>query len=189
MTKRGGKTVGYKRVSTVDQNTVRQLDGVLVDKCFEDKVSGKNTGREGLQACLDYLRDGDELVVHSMDRLSRSLPDLLRVVDELTKRGVNVRFVKESLTFTGDDNAMSRMLMGVMGSIAQFERELMLERTREGIAKAKAAGKYAGNGRRAKLNATTVEAIRARVAARENVSAIAREFGVSRPTLYRALGG
>ena len=115
MTKQGGKVVGYKRVSTVDQKTLRQLDGVEVDKMFEDKVSGKSTSREGLRLALDYLREGDELVVHSMDRLSRSLPDLLKLVNELTARGVAVRFIKENLTFTGDDNAMSKMLLGEIG--------------------------------------------------------------------------
>jgi DNA invertase Pin-like site-specific DNA recombinase len=187
MTKRGGEVVGYKRVSTTDQKALRQLDGVDVDKCFEDKVSGKTTSREGLKACLNHLRDGDMLVCHSMDRLSRSLPDLLRLVTDLTNRGVAVRFIKESLTFTGDDNAMSKMLLGVMGSIAQFERELLLERQREGIAKAKENGVYAGHGRPAKLDAATVETIKTRIAAKENLSALAREFGVSRPTLYRAL--
>jgi DNA invertase Pin-like site-specific DNA recombinase len=128
------------------------------------------------------------LVCHSIDRLSRSLPDLLKLVTDLTARGVAVRFMKENLTFTGDDNAMSKMLLGVMGSIAQFERELLLERQREGIAKARENGVYAGHGRPSKLDAAQVEAIRQRVDAGVKVSAVAREFGVSRPTLYRALG-
>src|ERR1700678_100838 len=104
-----GQRIGYKRVSTVDQSTVRQLDGVLVDKVFEDKASGKNTDRPQLVLCLEFLRDGDTLVVHSMDRLARNLVDLRRMVSELTAKGVKVEFVKESLTFTGRDSPMANL--------------------------------------------------------------------------------
>ena len=183
--KHGGKRVGYKRVSTVDQKTLRQLDGVAVDKVFEDKMSGKSTSREGLKAALEYVREGDVLVCHSMDRLSRSLPDLLKRVEDLTRRGVTVEFVKENLTFTGDDNAMSKMLLGVMGSIAQFERELMLERQREGIAKAKQAGAYKGG--KPKLDAARIQAVRERKAAGESAMALAREYGVTRQTVYNII--
>ena len=98
-----GQTVGYVRVSTTEQNTDRQLDGIEVERVFTDHASGKDTNRPELQACLDYMREGDELVVHSMDRLARSLVDLRRIVDELIGRGVKVTFVKEHLTFTNDD--------------------------------------------------------------------------------------
>jgi DNA invertase Pin-like site-specific DNA recombinase len=180
--KRNGQRVGYKRVSTVDQKTLRQLDGVAVDKVFEDKMSGKSTSREGLKAALDYVREGDVLVCHSMDRLSRSLPDLLKLVEDLTRRGVTVEFMKENLTFNGDDNAMSKMLLGVMGSIAQFERELMLERQREGIAKAKEAGAYKGG--KSKLDASQMQAVRDRKAAGESAVTLAREYGITRQTVY-----
>src|SRR5258708_4376311 len=106
--RRGGKRIGYVRVSSVDQNTVRQLDGIEVEKKYIDKASGKDTNRPQLQAALDYLRDGDVLVVHSMDRLARNISDLLHTVDSLNRRGVMVEFVKESLNFTGDDSAMSK---------------------------------------------------------------------------------
>src|ERR1039458_6986099 len=102
--RRGSKRIGYIRVSSVDQNTVRQLDGVELDKVFTDKASGKDTNRPQLKAALDYVRDGDVLVVHSMDRLARSLADLLQLVEMLNKRGVVVEFVKEGLVFTGDDS-------------------------------------------------------------------------------------
>src|ERR1039457_6008387 len=108
--KRGGKRIGYVRVSSIDQNTVRQLDGVELDKVFTDKASGKDTNRPQLKAALDYLRDGDALVVHSMDRLSRNITDLLHTVGSLNQRGVVVEFVKESLTFTGDDTAISKLM-------------------------------------------------------------------------------
>jgi len=183
----GGKRVGYKRVSTVDQTTVRQLDGVTLDKVFEDKLSGKDTRRPALQAAIDYVREGDVLVVHSLDRLARNLSDLLKLVEELNGRGVIVEFVKEGLMFgVGDTTPMAKLQLQMLGAFAEFERSLIRERQREGIAIAKAAGVYKGRAR--KFDAATAEAIRGRVNAGENLSAIAREFGVSRPTIYRALG-
>jgi DNA invertase Pin-like site-specific DNA recombinase len=103
-----GQRIGYRRVSTIDQNTARQLDGILIDKVFEDKASGKNTARPQLQAALEFCREGGALVVHSMDRLARNLTDLRLLVKELTNRGVAVQFIKESLTFTGEDLSRSR---------------------------------------------------------------------------------
>src|SRR5665213_3199117 len=131
--KRHEKTVGYCRVSTLDQNTDRQLEGVKLDKVFTDKASGKDTARPQLQAALEYLREGDLFVIHSMDRLARNLDDLRRVVFDLTKKGVHVQFVKENLTFTGEDSAMSTLLMSMLGAVAEFERSMIRERQREGI--------------------------------------------------------
>lgn len=181
-TRRGGKRIGYVRVSTLDQNESRQLEGVRLDKRFVDKASGKDTKRPQLQAALDYVRDGDVLVVHSMDRLARNLDDLRRIVMELTGRGVVVEFVKEHLTFTSEDNAMSKLLLSVMGAFAEFERSLIRERQREGIALAKKAGVY--RGRKPSLTPERVAQLRARVAAGEKRAALAREFGISRETLY-----
>lgn len=180
--RRGGKRVGYIRVSSVDQNEMRQLEGVELDKRFTDKASGKDTKRPQLQAALDYLRDGDVLVVHSMDRLARNLDDLRKIVMGLTGRGVVVEFVKEHLTFTSEDNAMSKLLLSVMGAFAEFERSLIRERQREGIALAKKAGVY--KGRKPSLTPGRVTELRARVAAGEKKAALAREFGISRETLY-----
>ncbi len=132
-----GQKIGYKRVSTIDQNTARQLDGVPLDKLFEDKASGKDTNRPELQAALGYCREGDTLVVHSMDRLARSLVDLRGMVTKLTERGVAVEFVKENLRFNGDDSPMAILLLSLLGAVAEFERSLILERQREGIALAK----------------------------------------------------
>ena len=120
--KRHDKVVGYIRVSSVDQNTERQLEGVELDKVFKDKASGKDTSRPQLQAALDYVREGDVLVVHSMDRLARNLDDLRKIVLDLTKRGVHVQFVKESLIFTGEDSPMSNLLLSMLGAVAEFER-------------------------------------------------------------------
>ena len=184
--RRGGKRIGYVRVSTLDQNESRQLEGVQLDKRFVDKASGKDTKRPQLQAALDYTRDGDVLVVHSMDRLARNLDDLRRIVMELTGRGVVVEFVKEHLTFTTEDNAMSKLLLSVMGAFAEFERSLIRERQREGIALAKKAGVY--RGRKPSLTPERIAQLRARVATGERKAAVAREFGISRETLYRYAG-
>lgn len=177
-----GERVGYQRVSTLDQNTERQLDGVQVDRMFTDHASGKSTDRPELARALDYVRDGDTLVVHSMDRFARNLDDLRRLVRELTGKGVRVEFVKESLTFTGEDSPMSHLLLSMLGAVAEFERAQILERQREGIAIAKAAGKY--KGRKAKLTDDRAAALRARLAAGESATKLATEFGVSRQTVY-----
>jgi DNA invertase Pin-like site-specific DNA recombinase len=182
--KRGGKRIGYIRVSSVDQNTERQLDGVELDKKFTDKASGKDTKRPQLQAALEYVRDGDVLIVHSMDRLARNLDDLRKLVTDLTGRGVSVHFVKESLDFTPDkESPMAKLLLSVMGAFAEFERALLKERQREGIAIAKAKGVY--KGRKPSLNAGQVEELHKRIAAGEKKAVIAREFGISRETLYQ----
>ncbi|WP_273490620.1 MULTISPECIES: recombinase family protein [Gordonia] len=177
-----GQTVGYQRVSTLEQNTARQLDGVHLDKVFTDHASGKNTDRPQLGACLDYVRDGDELVVHSMDRLARNVEDLRRVVRDLTERGVQVRFVKEGLTFTGEDSPMSQLLLTMLGAVAEFERSLILERQREGIAVAKAEGKY--KGRKPALSPAQAQQVADRLASGESATALAEEYGVSRATVY-----
>jgi DNA invertase Pin-like site-specific DNA recombinase len=177
-----GQRVGYQRVSTVDQNTDRQLDGVELDKVFSDKASGKDTQRPQLAACLEYIREGDTLVVHSMDRLARNLEDLRRIVRELTGQGIKVQFMKENLTFAGEDSPMNTLLLSMLGAVAEFERSMILERQREGIALAKAAGKY--KGRKAALTAAEADELRARLAAGESVTALARDFGISRQTVY-----
>lgn len=182
-----GQRVGYVRVSTADQNTYRQLDGIQVDRRFEDKASGKDTDRPALAECMGYVRDGDTLVVHSMDRLARSLEDLRRTVRELTARGVKVEFVKENMTFTGDDSPMSTLLLSMLGAVAEFERSMIRERQREGIALAKERGVYTG--RRPALTDVQVTEIRARRADGEHPNDLAKAFGVSRATVYNALKG
>jgi DNA invertase Pin-like site-specific DNA recombinase len=180
--RRKDKTVGYIRVSSLDQNTERQLDGIALDKVFTDKASGKDTHRPQLQAAMEYLREGDHLVIHSLDRLARNLVDLKTIVTELTKRGVVVEFKKESLIFTSEDNAMSNLLLSVMGAFAEFERSLIRERQREGIALAKKAGVY--KGRKPSLSNEQVTDLKRR-AASGNKAALAREFKISRETLYQ----
>jgi DNA invertase Pin-like site-specific DNA recombinase len=178
-----GQRIGYTRVSTADQNNARQLDGITLDRIFADKASGKDVKRPQLDAVLAFVREGDTLVVHSMDRLARNLDDLRRIVTGLTARGVNVEFVKEHLTFTGADSPMANLLLSVMGAFAQFERELIKERQREGIAVAKAKGNVY-RGRVPSLTAEKATLLRSRVAAGESRAALAREFGISRASLY-----
>lgn len=178
--------VGYVRVSSIGQNTERQLAGVELDKTFEDKVSGKNTERPALQAALGYLREGDVLHCHDMSRLARNLDDLRRIVKELTGRGVSVRFHKEGLTFTGEDSPMANLLLSMLGAVAEFERALINERQLEGIAIAKAKGDVY-KGRKPSLNPDQVKQIKESIAGGANKAAVAREFGVSRATLYSYL--
>ncbi len=139
-----GQRVGYVRVSTLDQNPERQLEGIAVDRVFTDKASGKNTQRPELDRLVAYVREGDTVVVHSMDRLARNLDDLRRLVKHFTQHGIRVEFVKEHLSFTGEDSPMSTLLLSVMGAFAEFERALIRERQREGIAVAKKRGVYKG---------------------------------------------
>jgi DNA invertase Pin-like site-specific DNA recombinase len=178
-----GQRVGYVRVSSVDQNTERQLDGVSVDRVFTDHISGKDTLRPELQRALEYVREGDTLVVHSMDRLARSLKDLLGLVDELTGRGVAVEFVKEHLLFTPDrSDPRSVLMLSMMGAVAEFERAMILERQREGIALAKARGVYTG--RKPALSEVQVAEVLRRLGEGESAADLAREFGVARATVY-----
>lgn len=180
-----GQRVGYVRVSSVDQNTARQLDGELLDRIFTDKASGKSTDRPQLDAMLAHVREGDVVVVHSLDRLARNLADLRRLVTDLTGRGVQVHFLKEGLIFNGEDAPMSNLLLNIMGAFAEFERALLRERQREGIEVAKREGVY--KGRKKALTPAQAAEVQRRVQAGESKAAVARDVGVSRETLYRYL--
>lgn len=181
-----GKRIGYVRVSSIDQNTERQLEGVTLDKTFTDKASGKDTERPQLQAALSYVREGDTLIVHSIDRLARNAGDLLHLVENLTGKGVTVEFVKERLTFRAQsDDPMATLMLTMLGGFAQFERALIRERQREGIAIAKEKGKY--KGRKAALTPEQATVLKQRVAAGEPKATVARDFGISRETLYQYL--
>jgi DNA invertase Pin-like site-specific DNA recombinase len=180
-----GQRIGYVRVSSFDQNPDRQLEQAQVDKVFTDKASGKDTRRPELDALLIFVREGDTVVVHSMDRLARNLDDLRRLVQMLTKRGVRIEFVKECLTFTGEDSPMANLMLSVMGAFAEFERALIRERQREGIALAKQRGAY--RGRKKALSPERATELRQRADAGEQKAKLAREFGVSRETLYQYL--
>ena len=181
-----GQVVGYVRVSSADQNEARQVAALAgVERLFMDKLSGKNTERPALTEMLAYVREGDTVRVGSLDRLARNLDDLRRLVTDLTAKGVRVEFIKEGLTFTGDDSAMARLLLSVMGAFSEFERSLIRERQREGIALAKTKGVY--KGRKPVLTASQVAEARERVEQGIPKAKVAREFGVSRQTLYNVL--
>lgn len=177
--------IAYLRVSTLDQKTDRQLDGHSFDEVFEDKASAATTNRPKLEECLRYVRKGDVLHVHSIDRLARNLADLLSLLKDLTGRGVAVKFHKEKLTFTGEENPFQMLQLQIIGAVAQFERSIIRERQREGIAKAKAKGKHCG--RNAKLTPRQVGELRRRCEAGEEKKSLAVEFGISRQTLYRVI--
>lgn len=180
-----GQRIGYIRVSSFDQNPERQLEHVEVDRMFTDKASGKDTRRPQLDSLLSFVREGDTVVVHSMDRLARNLDDLRRLVQKLTQRGIRIEFVKENLAFAGEDSPMANLMLSVMGAFAEFERALIRERQREGIALAKQRGAY--RGRKKALSSEQVAELRQRASAGEQKSKLAREFGISRETLYQYL--
>ncbi len=180
-----GHRIGYVRVSSFDQNPERQLEQIQVDRLFTDKASGKDTMRPQLEALLTFVREGDTVVVHSMDRLARNLDDLRRVVQDMTRRGIRIEFVKEGLTFTGEDSPMANLMLSVMGAFAEFERALIRERQREGIALAKQRGAY--RGRKKSLASEQVAQLRERAKAGEQKAHLAREFGISRETVYQYL--
>ena len=180
-----GPRIGYVRVSTEEQNAERQLDGLSLDRVFTDRASGKDTGRPKLEEMLGYVRLGDTVVVHSMDRLARNLDDLRRIVQDLTGRGVRVEFVHEQLSFTGEDTPMATLLLSVMGAFAEFERALIRERQREGIEIAKRNGVY--RGRKRSLDPEQIVELRRRALSGAPRSQLARDFGVSRETVYQYL--
>ncbi len=176
--------VGYRRVSTIDQNLDRQDLGD-VERVFEEKVSGKSTDRAALQEMIAFVREGDEVIVFSIDRLARDLRDLQSIIQTLNDKGVSITFLSERLTFTGDtDDAFSRLQLQLMGAFAEFERNIIRKRQAEGIAKAKARGVY--KGRRKKVDDQKIIELKRQG---KRVSEIAAAMGVSRMTVYRALDG
>lgn len=182
------KQIGYIRVSSVDQDPARQLENVTLDKVFTDKQSGAKKDRPNLQACIEYLRDDDVLHVHSIDRLARNLGDLQSIVSDLTERGITIRFVKENMTFSAStaNDPMQILMFQMLGAFAQFERSLIRERQREGIAIAKAAGKHLG--RAPKLTGEQIKILHQELAAGTSVASLAEKFGVSRQTIYNLKG-
>lgn len=178
--------IGYVRVSSVEQNPDRQIEAIgTADRIFTDHISGKTKNRPELNKCLEYIREGDTLVIHSMDRLARNLDDLRSIVNQETAKGVRIEFVKEKLIFTGEDSPMSTFLLNVMGAFAEFERSLIRERQREGIALAKKRGAY--KGRKPALSPEQIKQVWEMDSKGISKAEIAREFKVSRQTIYAAL--
>ena len=178
-----GKRIGYIRVSTVDQNPERQLQGVKIDKRFIDYASGSSTDRPQLSALLDYVREDDIILVHSMDRLARSAKDLLVLVESLNRRGIEVHFMKENLAFKGASDPISKLLLTIMGAVAEFERAIMLERQREGIAIAKKNGRFLG--KPSGYTKDVVIGIKEALTTRKSMSQIAKDLQIGRTSLYK----
>ena len=174
--------IAYVRVSSVDQNTERQLSDLQADKAFTDKCSGGTANRPALTALLDYMREGDTVHVHSIDRLARNLQDLLGLVELFKSKGVTLRFHKESMTFqAGSSDPMQELMLSVMGSVAQFEKAMINERQREGIEKAKAQGVY-NKPRRKRVDPAQVQEL---LKQGQSHAAIAEELGCSTKTVQR----
>lgn len=174
--------VGYIRVSSVDQNSERQLDGIEIERVFEEKVSGADANREQLKACLEFLRAGDVLFVHSIDRLARDLKQLLTIVSDLTNRGVIVKFVTENMEFGNDSNPLSHFMLSILGAFAEFERKMIKQRQMEGIRKAKERGQQLG---RAPLKAKLQKEIKRRLEAKQKAPLIAAEMNIGVSTVYK----
>lgn len=184
---RTGRVLGYRRVSTLEQNTDRQLDGFKLDLEFEDKVSGKSMERPKLQELMRTAYRGDIVIVHSMDRLARNLIDLKTIVTKLVESGAQVQFVTEKLTFSGKADPYSELMLNMMGSFAEFERQLIKSRQLEGIAIRKAAGLYKGVGRKRSITDDQIAEIKTRVAEGEKKTKIAKDMKISRESIYKLL--
>lgn len=176
----------YIRVSSIDQKIDRQLIDIEgIDKRFIDKCSGGSRERPALKECLNWLRSGDVLHVHSIDRLARNLADLELIIKEINEKGASVNFHKENLVFKGDDDMMQRLMLQMMGAFAEFERAMIRSRQAEGIAAAKAKGVKMGPKR--KFTDAQVLEIKERVKNRESKTDLAKEYKVTRQTIYTAL--
>lgn len=176
------KTIGYIRVSTVNQNVDRQLEGIHLDKVFEEKVSAKTKNRPRLQEMLNYIRDGDSVVVHDISRLARNIQDLHFLVEEITSKGASLHFVKEGLSFSSDKSEpMNVLLLSMLGAVYQFEREIMRERQKEGIAAAKAKGKFTG--RKKTINDEDIMRL---VNEGKSIRKVADVLGISMSSVQRA---
>lgn len=189
------QTVGYIRVSSTDQNIDRQLDGVALDRTFTDKMTGASKDRPQLKAMLDYVRYGDTVVVHSLDRLARSLEDLISIINQLNQKGVSFKSIKDNLTFDGVNNSpMDKFFLHILGAVSELERALIRERQKEGIEKAKKKGVY--KGRKSVLTADIIAQIESLLAERNSSvesyktisnTDIAKQVGISKSSLYRYL--
>lgn len=181
--------IAYKRVSSLEQNLDRQLDGLSFDKTFVEKVSGKNIDRKELQNLLEWVREGDEVFVHSIDRLARNLQDLQNIIDQVNSKGTSITFLKESLVFKGgDSDPMQRLMLQMMGAFAEFERSVIREQQREGIAKAKQKGVYKGKPQKLNRNQKIglfEEFQNLDLFSGTNKTELAEKYKISRATMYK----
>lgn len=180
---RRGKTmtiVGYKRVSSTDQKLDRQ-ELLGCEKVFEEKVSGSSKERKALADLMDWVREGDTVLVWSIDRLARDLRDLQDIVSGLNKKGVSISFISEGLSFSADKNdAFAKLQLQMMGAFAEFERSIIRKRQAEGIAKAKERGVY--NGRKATIDRNEIDRLKS---VGLSPTLIAKKLGIGRASVYR----
>ena len=177
--------VGYRRVSSASQSLDRQeLEGC--DKVFEEKITGAKRDRPELNRMLDYIREGDEVRVHSIDRLARDLRDLQSIIEQINDKDATITFLKEKLTFKPSAQAdpFAKLQLHLMGAFAEFERSIIRERQREGIARAKERGVYAG--RKASIDVDKVKSLHA---SGVGASEIARQLRIGRASVYRLIAG
>lgn len=182
--------VGYVRVSSLDQNPDRQIEDLKsqgVEKLFIDQVSGKDVDRAELQKMLSFVREGDALYVHSLDRLARNLADLLMLVQDLTGRGVSVHFLGEKLDFDAgkDASPTSKLMLSMVGAFAAFERSMIRRRQAEGIALAKERGAY--KGRKRSVTDEQIDKVRSLIDLGVPMTVAAQKVGISRTTAYKYL--
>jgi len=175
------KNIAYIRVSTIVQNTTRQLQDLEFDETFIDKVSGKDNNRPALIEMIKFVREGDIINVHDLSRLGRNIKELRNLIDELISKGVTVKFHKEQLTFNNSSDAMSKLLLNMLGAVYEFEREVMLERQKEGIAIAKLEGKY--KGRKATVDKDEISRL---LEAGMSMRKVASKLGIGLSTVLRA---
>ncbi|MFA6198882.1 MAG: recombinase family protein [Bacteroidales bacterium] len=174
----------YLRVSTILQNSDRQLHNVPCDRDYIDKISGKDLNRHQFKLMMDNLREGDIVNVHSLDRVGRNTADILDLVKQIKEKGCSIKFHKENLTFDGTKSDLySELLLTVLAAFSQFERSIILERQREGIAIAKAKGVY--KGRKAKLSSEQIKLMKADFHAGIAKTKIAEKYGVTRSYVYQ----
>lgn len=179
---------GYCRVSTQEQHLDRQLKEMKVDRLYCDKKSGKNTDRPELQAMLMNIRPDDEIEVLSLDRLSRSLKDVINLIEEINSKGATIHFIKEGFTFTPDKkDPFQKLMLSMLGAINEFYRTNQLEIQRAGIQCAKEKGKYK-KPRKKKLGTEQIQEIKDLLNQKVySISAIARKYNISRVSLYKYL--
>lgn len=173
--------LGYRRVSSIDQNPARQLEGLHFDEVFTDYISGKTIKRAELERMLQFARKGDVVYVHSLDRLGRNLWDLKKIVDLLLNKGVAIHFIKENLVFDGNQSPLSTLMFNLLGSFAEFERNLIRERQLEGIKIAKAKGVYQ---RKPKFSADKIEDMRNLLKMGLSKAKTSKKTGISVSQIY-----
>lgn len=177
-----GVRVGYARVSTDDQDLTVQKKLLVVDKLFEDKLSGKDTDREGFKAMMEYIREGDTLIVQRLDRLSRDLTDLLNIIRELMNRNVSIEFIHEKIVLNNPPTKEQMLYISFHGTFAEYERNVNKERQMAGILLAKKEGKY--KGRKPKFTEQIYKDIEKMAAAGIEKIEIAKYLGIGRTSVY-----